>query len=1006
MEAINSSAGAVTNPCPPEFKRNTDSTVTTEVDPRYATWHQQDQMILSWINNSLSPTVLSTVAQFTSSQATWSSLEKRYASQSKNRILQLRHDLLTVKGEGLSISDFVDKINQIADNLALAGKPVDDDELVNIILNNMRLKAQQTPSLEASPTAMYTPKATQSNNRGRNSVHHRGSNMRGRGPSGFRRNQNWSQPQSGSVSFGNSGPMPSRPPCQICNRSGHSALDCYQRMNHAYEGRIPTQKLTAMAATASSNIPSTTWISDSGASNHITADLTNLAIHNEYQGKDHVAVGNGAGLTIAHTGSSKFTCGSSTFALKNILHCPSIAANLLSIYQFTRDNNCYFVFYSDCFYVKDVKTGKTLFRGKSEHGLYPFRIHTQISTKSGRPFALVGVRVSVPIWHSRLGHPTNNTLSHLISNKCLLMHETASPNFNSPLEIVTEPLPHIPLASTGSPNTTIPPSDPPTQNPPNVPTTSITPTTNILITPPIITEPTQPNTTPIPNPIITETSPPTTNPHPMVTRSQAGISKPNPKYALNVTYDPTLLEPTCYTQAAKYEEWRKAMGVEFNALQQSGTWSLVPPTSDMNILPNKWVFKIKKRSDGTIERYKARLVANGYHQQEGIDYTETFSPVVKHSTIRIILALAVHHKWPIRQLDVQNAFLHGILSEEVYMRQPSGFIDPNYPNHVCKLHKSLYGLKQAPRQWFTRFSDYLEELGFCTSSSHISSLIQNLGRLFSMKDLGPLHYFLGLEAVYSTTGLHLTQTKYTMDLLFRTKFQDVKPISSPATADICFAVNQVCQFLHQPTTNHWTAVKRILRYLKDTPDHGLFYQPGSLMLEAYSDADYAGCPDDRHSTGGYCVYLGHNPISWSAKKQRTVSRSSTEAEYVNWPTLQLNSHGLDPCLKTWETKHLEVDYHYVRDKVVRKELEVCYISTTDQVADIFTKGLSKSRFLLLTNKLMVRSRPISLRGCDNHGKSAFKSNSNTTTYDSQSDMISTENRTPAVPAVYPTMILS
>jgi len=634
-------------------------------------------------------------------------------------------------------------------------------------------------------------------------------------------------------------------------------------------------------------------------------------------------------------------------------------------------------------------------------------------------------------------------------------------------------LPHIPSASIGSP-------DPPTQNPPNVPLTSITPSTNILITHFIITEPTQPNTTPIPNPIITETSSPTTNPHPMVTRSRAGVSKPNPKYALTVTYDPTLLEPTCYTQAAKSEEWRKAMGAEFNALQQSGTWSLVQPTSDMNILPNKWVFKIKKHSDGTIERYKARLVANGFHQQEGIDYTETFSPVVKHSTIRIILALAVNHKWPIRQLDVQNAFLHGILSEEVYMRQPSGFIDPNYPNHVCKLHKSLYGLKQAPRQWFTRFSDYLEELGFCeskadyslftfqkgdlliilliyvddilitgTSSSYIFSLIQNLGRLFSMKDLGPLHYFLGLEAVYSTTGLHLTQTKYTMDLLFRTKFQDVKPISSPANAgkklslydgdplsdptefrsvvgalqyltltrpDICFAVNQVCQFLHQPTTHHWTAVKRILRYLKDTPDHGLFYQPGSLLLEAYSDADYAGCPDDRHSTGGYCVYLGHNPISWSAKKQRTVSRSSTEAEYrqlaytaaeLSWIRSLFKDLGIRLSTpRIWcdnissislasnpvfhaRTKHLEVDYHYVRDKVVRKELEVCYLSTTDQVADIFTKGLSKSRFLLLTNKLMVRSRPISLRGCDNHGKPEFKSNSNITTYDSQSDMIST-----------------
>ena len=209
----------------------------------------------------------------------------------------------------------------------------------------------------------------------------------------------------------------------------------------------------------------------------------------------------------------------------------------------------------------------------------------------------------------------------------------------------------------------------------------------------------------------------------------------------------------------------------------------------MNILPNKWVFKLKRCLDDTIECYKAHLVANGFHQQEGIDYTETFSPVVKHSTIHIILALAVNHKWSIQQLDVQNACMHGILSKEVYMRQPSGFIDPNYPNHVCKLHKSLYGLKQAPCQWFTRFSYYLEELGFCESkanyslftfhkgdlliilliyvddilitcisSSYIFSLIQNLDRLFSMKDLGPLHYFLGLEAVYSTTSLHLTQT--------------------------------------------------------------------------------------------------------------------------------------------------------------------------------------------------------------------------------------------------------
>ena len=139
------------------------------------------------------------------------------------------------------------------------------------------------------------------------------------------------------------------------------------------------------------------------------------------------------------------------------------------------------------------------------------------------------------------------------------------------------------------------------------------------------------------------------------------------------------------------------MGAEFDTLQLNGTWSLVPARPRMNILPNKWVFKIKRRPDGSVDRYKARLVANGFHQQDGLDFTETFSPVVKHTTIRTVIAFAIHHHWPIRQLDIHNAFLHGFLTEEVYMRQPVGFADPNFFYHVCHLHMSLYGLMQAPR---------------------------------------------------------------------------------------------------------------------------------------------------------------------------------------------------------------------------------------------------------------------------------------------------------------------
>ena len=150
--------------------------------------------------------------------------------------------------------------------------------------------------------------------------------------------------------------------------------------------------------------------------------------------------------------------------------------------------------------------------------------------------------------------------------------------------------------------------------------------------------------------------------HPMTTRSKAGIQKPNPKYALQVTTDNKVVEPTCFTQAIKHTEWRTAMAQEFSALQRCGTWTLVPYHHAMNLLPNKWVFKIKRRADGSIERHKARLVANGFHQQSGIDYTETFSPVVKHITIRLVLSLAVSKKWHVRQLDVQNAFLHGYLN--------------------------------------------------------------------------------------------------------------------------------------------------------------------------------------------------------------------------------------------------------------------------------------------------------------------------------------------------------
>lgn len=207
--------------------------------------------------------------------------------------------------------------------------------------------------------------------------------------------------------------------------------------------------------------------------------------------------------------------------------------------------------------------------------------------------------------------------------------------------------------------------------------------------------------------------------------------------------------------------------------------------------------------------------------------------------------------------------------------------------------------------------------------------------------------------------------------------------------------------MHSPTNIHWIAVKRILRYLKFSINYGLKYQPGSLFISAYSDDDYAGDPDNRQSTGGYCVYLGSNLISWSSKTHRTVSRSSAEAEYrqlaftaaeISWLRSMFCDLNLFlQCPKIWcdnlsaiaiasnpvfhaRTKHVEVDYHYVREKVVNKELQVLFVPTADQVADIFTKGLSASRFHFLVSKLPVLPRPLSLRGNDKPNLTELRDN--------------------------------
>ncbi|CAH9133273.1 unnamed protein product [Cuscuta epithymum] len=504
-------------------------------------------------------------------------------------------------------------------------------------------------------------------------------------------------------------------------------------------------------------------------------------------------------------------------------------------------------------------------------------------------------------------------------------------------------------------------------------------------------------------------------------------------------------EPKTFSQAVQNPLWREAMQKEIQALEENGTWTLVHLPSNKKLVDSKWVYKIKYKPNGEVERYKARLVAKGFTQVEGVDFHETFAPVAKLVTVRCLLAVAAKKHWEVHQLDVNNAFLHGDLSEDVYMRVPQGF-SKNGDTRVCKLQKSLYGLRQASRNWYHKFTQSLLKVGFRQSHadhslfifrrglvqtfaliyvddvilagndvSHINDTKRHLDENFSIKDLGPLKYFLGIEVARSPKGFVLSQRKYTLDILnecgllagrpslfpmeqnLKLRPDDDSPLVDASSyrrligrllyltvtrPDIVFSVSQLSQFLHKPRQTHLDAAIRVLRYLKQTPGQGIFLSAdGDFTLKAYCDADWAGCSFTRRSSTGYFIALGSSPISWRTKKQSVVSRSSAEAEYramavtvseilwLRWLLRDLTVHQSSPTSLFCDnqaarhialnpvfherTKHVEIDCHFVRERVASGEINPCYISTTHQTADIFTKALGTDRFQFLRNKLGV-----------------------------------------------------
>nr|AAX96510.1 retrotransposon protein, putative, Ty1-copia sub-class [Oryza sativa Japonica Group]ABA93274.1 retrotransposon protein, putative, Ty1-copia subclass [Oryza sativa Japonica Group] len=355
-----------------------------------------------------------------------------------------------------------------------------------------------------------------------------------------------------------------------------------------------------------------------------------------------------------------------------------------------------------------------------------------------------------------------------------------------------------------------------------------------------------------------------------------------------------------------------------DSIMSNGTWEVVEHPYGCKPVGCKWVFKKKLRPDGTIEKYKARLVAKGYTQKEGEDFFDTYSPVARLTTIRVLLALAASHGLLVHQMDVKTAFLNGELEEEIYMDQPDGYVLEGQKGMVCKLLKSLYGLKQAPKQWHEKFDNTLRSAGFVvneadecvyyrygegegvilclyvddilifgTSLNVIEEVKDFLSKCFEMKDLGVADVILNINLLRGDEGgITLVQSHYVDKVLSRFGYSDCKAAPTPydptsaTRPDILFAVSKLSQFVSNPGDDHWHALERVMRYLKGTMSYGIHYARYPKVLEGYSDSNWISDADEIKATSGYVFTLGGGAVSWKSCKQTILTRSTMEAEFT------------------------------------------------------------------------------------------------------------------------------
>ncbi|GJW99365.1 ribonuclease H-like domain-containing protein [Tanacetum coccineum] len=541
-----------------------------------------------------------------------------------------------------------------------------------------------------------------------------------------------------------------------------------------------------------------------------------------------------------------------------------------------------------------------------------------VTHQPSSPGTFALLSLSHTTWHRRLGHPGEDVLRRLESSRFISCNKSKSSALCHACQLVTKIIPTPPVPVTTSLDT-------------------------------------------LPTPTSTQEDTPMHN-----------ITHQLPTSSPQVTYDPDPRTPLPNSTQHTHDQQP----------QSRRTWALVPRPANVNVVCSMWLFRHKFNGDGSLSRYKARLAANGRSQQQGIDCDETFSPVVKPSTIRTILSLAVLGEWHIHQLD-------------------------------C----SLYGLKQAPRAWFQRFASFVTRIGFqhskidtslfvfnrgsdiaylllyvddivltASSAALLQHIITSLHNEFAMTDLGSLNYFLGISSQRSASGMFLSQSKFVEEITLYRSLAGALQYLTFTCPDLSYAVQQISLYMHDPREPHFTALKRILRYVRSTLDYGLqLHVSFTAQLTAYTDVDWVGCPVTRRSTSGYCVFLGDNLLSWFAKQQVTLSRSSAEAEYRGIANVVVETVWIRNLLRELHTylftatlvycdnvgavymsanpvqhqrtKHIEIDIHFVRDFVASGQVRVLHVPSRFQYADIFTKGLPTALFLEFRSSLNVRRPP-------------------------------------------------